>query len=62
MHGPIPAEEHLTCEVCAAHVDCLLFPELRTMRWLQDQRASMADDSQFEMVYQNITHRTAPST
>jgi hypothetical protein len=56
IHGPLPADEHLTCEVCAAHVDCLLFPELRTMRWLQDQRASMADDSLFEMVYQNITH------
>lgn len=55
VHGPLPAADHLECVVCAAHVDCLLFPELRTMRWLQDQRTSMADDSQFEMVYQNIT-------
>lgn len=55
-HGPIPAEEHETCDVCAAHVDCLLFPELRSMRWLEDTRTSMADDIRFEMIYQNTTH------
>lgn len=55
MHGPLPAAEHQTCDICAAHVDCLLFPEIRSMRWLQDQRAAMNNETLFEMVYQNVT-------
>jgi hypothetical protein len=40
-----------------AHVDCMLFPELRTYEWLQTQRRDMqitGGDSLFQMVYQNV--------
>lgn len=55
VHPSRSAEEHLECPECDAHVDCLLFPELRSMRWLQDARTDANDDLKFEMVYQNIT-------
>jgi hypothetical protein len=48
-------DEHVDCPVCAAHVDCMLFPEVRSFGWLQDQRASFGDDLLWEMVYQNLT-------
>ncbi|MFH2071703.1 MAG: hypothetical protein ABIJ75_02505 [Actinomycetota bacterium] len=38
------------------HVDCMLFPEKRSYKWLQQQRRSMAlegGDDLFEMVYLN---------
>ncbi len=54
-HAFVDPDLHVDCEVCAAHVDCMLFPELRTYAWLQDQRASFDDDLLFEMVYQNVT-------
>ena len=45
-----------------AHVDCMLFPELRSYRWLSQKRTSAATlglESHFEMVYLNTPR---PST
>ena len=50
-------EKH--CDVCGAHQECLLWPERRTMAWLEDQRFAMDDDDHFEMVYNN---RTKPAS
>lgn len=52
-HDTVPAN-HRSCKVCDAHVDCLLWPEVRSMRWLEDQRAAMGNDAEWEMVYLNV--------
>lgn len=58
MHSPVPSNEHdHDCPICARHVDCMLFPELRPMADMQDK---LADDFSgredlFEMVHQNTT-------
>lgn len=51
----------LTCERdpadVDAHVDCMLFPELRSYRWLQQQRRSsetVGGSAIFDMLYQNL--------
>ncbi len=44
-----------TCPTCLAHVDCLLWPEKRTMAWLEDQRFATDNEDHFEMVYNNFT-------
>lgn len=54
-HPFVDPELHVDCAVCAAHVDCMLFPEIRSFAWLMDMRASFDDDLLYEMVYQNIT-------
>ena len=54
-HPFVDPETHTDCLVCAAHVDCMLFPEIRSFSWLMDMRASFDDDLLYEMVYQNIT-------
>lgn len=51
-----PREDHeKDCPDCALHSECLLWPEKRTMRFLQDQRVAMQDDVMFDMVYNNVT-------
>lgn len=40
------------CEVCTPHTDCILFPQLRTFKYLQDQKESVGE-SKYAMVYQN---------
>jgi hypothetical protein len=46
---------HVRCEICAAHVDCMLIPELASFHFLQNQRTATPIEAHFEMVYQNIT-------
>lgn len=58
VHAPVPKNEHdPNCEVCAAHVDCMLFPALRPMRDMQDKQAVdfIGREDLFEMVHQNTT-------
>lgn len=51
-----PRDEHdADCPDCALHVGCVLWPEKRTMAFLQDQRVAMDDDVVFDMVYNNVT-------
>jgi hypothetical protein len=38
----------------AAHTDCMLFPEVRSFRWLELQRLSAKSPAHFEMIYQNV--------
>lgn len=57
-HAPMPANEHdPDCEVCAAHWDCMLFPDLAPMKDMQDKQAVdfVGMEDLFEMVHQNIT-------
>ena len=52
----VPEEcDHVKCDICAAHVDCMLIPELASFHFLQNQRTSAQNETYFEMVYQNIT-------
>ena len=44
-----------TCEICRAHQDCLLWPEKRTMAWLEGQRFALNNEDHFEMMYNNFT-------
>lgn len=53
-HGA-PDDHQPDCPDCAAHHECVLWPGKRTMHFLQDQRAAMANDTHFEMVYLNQT-------
>lgn len=54
VHGPTSGHDK-DCVVCAEHTDCVLFPELRPMWFLQSQKAAMQDDTLFDMVYLNVT-------
>jgi hypothetical protein len=49
-----------TCDLPddAEHWDCLLFPEVRSWKWLSGRRRAAKTPAHFEMVYQNIA-RTA---
>lgn len=49
-----------TCDVEGfdGHWDCLLFPEVRSYRWLIGQKLAMRDQARWEMIYQNVA-RTA---
>lgn len=49
---PIPEHDH------EAHVDCMLFPEVRTHKWLIKQKRAMNNPARWEMIYQNVA-RTA---
>ena len=40
------------------HWDCLLFPEVRSYRWLIGQKLAMKNQARWEMIYQNVA-RTA---
>lgn len=38
----------------AAHVDCMLIPEICSYRWVWGQRLAMGDTARWEMIYQNV--------
>jgi len=65
----VEAAHSIACELDPndedIHVDCMLFPELRSYRWLMGRRRTVevAGEGYFQMVYQNIAsgERMAPT-
>ena len=63
FHELASVEEHAgdECPVCDRHQDCMLVPSLRSMRWLAEQRAEMADERRFLLAYMQEAVDTGPS-
>lgn len=53
----IPEDHPRDCPICTAHKTCVLFPEVRTFRYLMEQLKDVRN-AKFEMVYQNSPHTT----
>jgi len=56
VHDTVPSHHPPECQECRRHDyhGCVLFPQLRNMWYLQDQRANMGSDAIYEMNFLNM--------
>lgn len=57
-HNPACTIESNDTSKDGGHWDCLLFPEVRSYKWLMSQRRAMDNPARWDMIYQNVARTT----